>query len=371
MLAALFGWYEYTPAMPCIPASINVHREKEDDHHTPIECHLTPHDTVVELPVVPPLSGTPMSAGVGEVSNDSSTYDSGLSEGVAMLARGFVHKALSWKETRSDPQAVKAIKDEVNDLAAAGAWDESSACSRDHLIDWAQKSGTKIHVGEGLGICSIKNSELAPTDPRRKYKGRFCYRTPTARDEGGAIAIFQEMASRPTTIVALNAAIAYGLMLGHKTTMADAIKAYVQSLLKSKVLTYIELPKHLVPDRFKHLNRPCFRLDKALYGHPEAGGHWERHLEQIILGLGGVPIKGHPSCFWMGSTKLFLIVYVDDLLLSGPSEAHKNFWETLSKKVNLDPPEELDRYLGRHHAFESMNKLDIDLVKEFTSPVLV
>ena len=29
----------------------------------------------------------------------------------------------------------------------------------------------------------------------QKYKGRFCFRTPTAKDEGGALAVFQEMAS--------------------------------------------------------------------------------------------------------------------------------------------------------------------------------
>ncbi len=66
-----------------------------------------------------------------------------------------------------------------------------------------------------------------------------------------------------------------------------------------------------------------------------------------------------------------MIVYIDDLLLSGPSEAHKSFWEKLSKEVNIEPPEDIDRYLGRHHMYETMEKLDIDLIREFTSPVQV
>ena len=340
MLTALFGWYEFSPAMPCVAVTTTGHQPREVESHVPAECHLAPQ-----------------------------------SEGISLLTKGLVHQLLSWKETRSDPLAVQAVRDEVNALAEVGTWDESSACSRDHLIKWAQSSGTKIHVGEGLGICSIKNSELPESDPRRKYKGRFCYRTPTCKDEGGAIAIFQEMASRPTTIVALNLAIAYGLFHGHKTTVADAIKAYVQSYLvpnpKDPVLTFLELPRHLCPDKYKHLDRPCFRLLRALYGHPEAGGHWEQHLTKIILSLGGAPIKGHPSCFWIAPTKLFLIVYVDDLLLSGPSEAHKGFWDKLSKEVNIEPPENIDRYLGRHHSYEDMNRLDVDLIKEFTSPVKV
>ena len=111
------------------------------------------------------------------------------------------------------------------------------------MIAWAQNTKTKIIVGEGLGISSIKKSELPETDPRRKYKGRFCYRTPTARDESGAIAVFQEMSSRPTTIVDMNLAIAYGLIHGHCITISDAIKAYVQSFLSEKLLTFLEMPK--------------------------------------------------------------------------------------------------------------------------------
>ena len=135
------------------------------------------------------------------------------------------------------------MKEEVDALASVGTWDESSVTSRDDLIAWAKTNKINIVVGEGLGICSIKNEELPEGDPRRKYKGRFCYRTPTARDAEGAIAVFQEMASRPTTITSLNVAVAYGIMFGNKITVADAIKAYVQSRLNSKDPTYLELPQ--------------------------------------------------------------------------------------------------------------------------------
>ena len=337
MLSALFGWYEFSPAMPCIASQCCEHREKDITSTTPVDCHL----------------------------------DQPAREGVSLLTRGLVHQLLSWKQTRCDPKAVQAVKDEVNSLAEIGTWDETTACSKDKLIQWAQDTGTKIYVGEGLGICSIKNPELPDSDTRRKYKGRSCYRTPTARDEGGAIAIFQEMASRPTTIVSLNVAIAYGLFAGHKTSVADAIKAYVQSKLNSAVPTYIEIPKHLCPDKFKHLDKPCFRFVRALYGHPEAGGHWENHLTKIILAMGGTPITNHPSCFWFNDTKLFLIVYVDDLLLSGPEEAHDDFWSKLSGEVNIEPPEDLDRYLGRHHSFEDFKRLDVNILEAFDSPVVV
>ena len=167
----------------------------------------------------------------------------------------------------------------------------------------------------------------------------------------------------------LNVAIAYGSLPGHSTTVSDAIKAYVQSFLNSGVPTYIEFPKHLCPPEWSHLRRPVCRLVRALYGHPEAGGHWERHLAKIVVQLGGVVVPNHPSCFWFGDLRLFLIIYVDDLLLAGPTSSHAPFWEKLGKQVNLDPFENLDRYLGRHHSFEPCSRLDVNLLEHFTSPI--
>ena len=118
------------------------------------------------------------------------------------------------------------------------------------------------------------------------------------------------------------------------------------------------------------MRRPLVKLERALYGHPEAGGHWEKHLEKIIKTMmGGQPVPDHPSCFWFPSQELFLIVYVDDLLLAGPAHHHAEFWKKLGSKVNLEPAEELDRYLGRHHRVEEIERLDYDLIDWFDSPV--
>eukprot|EP00973_Karenia_brevis_P019331 2650612-Karenia_brevis.AAC.1 len=95
------------------------------------------------------------------------------------------------------------------------------------------------------------------------------------------------------------------------------------------------------------------RLVKALYGHPESGAHWERHLTAAIYRCGGEPILDHPSSFWFPKERLMFTVYVDDLLLSGPAENHNIIWKKLTDpkigNIKLDDPEELDRFLGRSH----------------------
>ena len=93
----------------------------------------------------------------------------------------------------------------------------------------------------------------------------------------------------------------------------------------------------------------CF-LRKAIYGYPESGGHWERHLTKAIVALGGEAVPNHPSTFWIPDSKLLLTVYVDDLILSGPSDAHSDFWTKLrAAPINIEDPESLDRFLGRTH----------------------
>ena len=92
------------------------------------------------------------------------------------------------------------------------------------------------------------------------------------------------------------------------------------------------------------------RLYKSLYGHPESGAHWEQHLTERLKLAGGVPIQNHPSSFWFADTKMMLSVYVDDLLLSGPSENHAAIWTLIrGHGVEIEDPEPLSRFLGRYH----------------------
>ena len=168
------------------------------------------------------------------------------------------------------------------------------------------------------------------------------------KDSDGAVAVFQELLASPTTVSSANANIAYGCIPGHQTTQADAVRAYVQAELRSLNEAWVLIPKELRRPEWK-FQRPYCRLLKALYGHPESGAHWERHLNRAVEPIGGKAVEGHPSSFWFPSQSLFLTVYVDDLLLSGPSTAHQNLWAALKKVAQLDEPEPLNRFLGRSH----------------------
>ena len=44
-----------------------------------------------------------------------------------------------------------------------------------------------------------------------------------------------------------------------------------------------------------------------------------------------------------------LTSYVDDMVLSGPSSHHKQFWEKLRAMLNIEDPVPVPRVLGREH----------------------
>jgi len=129
-----------------------------------------------------------------------------------------------------------------------------------------------------MTICSIKHYELALKQQKRK--GRIVYRGDLTKDHTGALAVFQELSANPTSLISARCNLAYGCLPGHTISQADAIQAYIQSLLKTSdrqgrpVDTWISLPPELQPPEWKKLpfRDPVVKLVKALYGHPDSGG---------------------------------------------------------------------------------------------------
>ena len=110
-----------------------------------------------------------------------------------------------------------------------GTWDLETVEEEKAVKKRVIKSGQTIHLADLLAICSEKHVELEPQ--YRSLKGRACYRGDQARTEKGNLALYQTMSASPASITAANAMISYGLVQRHKITSADAVKAYLQSLL--------------------------------------------------------------------------------------------------------------------------------------------
>ena len=338
--------HRIVPAMPVIPMQPQEeHRDREQDLK-----HVSSLSGLDDLAAVIETDETAKEL-VTEITdlNALMCYIHGLPKGKTdPEVSAMVTKLLSRAEMLSSPQALEAVRKEADGLRAVPVWDEQNPREFADVQAEARRTGTKVHFGKLMSIASIKFYELA--QHLQKMKGRIVYRGDCAKDEEGAAAVYRELGANPTSVQGLNACMAYGALPGHTTTAADAVKAYVQALLKSKFQTWIELPPELRPSWWREcFVRPVVLLLRALYGHPEAGGLWEQHLKEVLGGLGGYELQEYPGNFWFPETQLLLSTYVDDLTLSGPAENHQPFWDKLCALVDVEPPEPVFRVLGRNH----------------------
>ena len=326
MLHSLFPGKEVVPTMPCVVASQRAsHRDKEAS--------------------LPNFAASPSSVPFCVMFDVDEIFAK------APKISALVTKLLDRAEYRSNPHAIEAIKSEGKALVDVGTWLESTVTEKDHLIRKCRSQNIDIHLGDLLTICSIKFFERPENFWR--YKGRICFRGDIVKDQHGAAAVFQELTAHPTAVQSANMNMAYGCFPGNKSTTSDAVRAYVQSLLKSERPTWVHVPKELQPAEWaRKYKRPMCLLERALYGHPESGAHWEKHLEAAVEAAGGESVREHPSSYWFPKDRMLLTVYVDDLLLSGPVANHDKIWNALKSgdtKITLEDAEPLDRFLGRTH----------------------
>ncbi len=195
-----------------------------------------------------------------------------------------------------------------------------------------------------------ENAELNEGDPRRKFKGRVVFQGNNVRDQNWNVAMFQELSSCPATMDAARAADCYGLAPGNTIQQADAEQAYTQSALGGTE-TWVRLPQDQWPPEWKGMRDPVCRLKLALYGHPDAGGYWERHCESHLKSIGFKPITAWRSCFWHQELQIFLVVYVDDFKAAGPWESMAPMWEMVRKGLRTGAPEPIGLYLGCKQSF--------------------
>ena len=92
------------------------------------------------------------------------------------------------------------------------------------------------------------------------------------------------------------------------------------------------------------------RLRLALYGHPESGALWDKHLSAILTRLGWVRQEVHPGLWLHTATGAILTVYVADLMMAARLRDEAALWGSLEKVVEFgEQPTPIDKFLGGIH----------------------
>jgi hypothetical protein len=194
---------------------------------------------------------------------------------------------------------MKALTDEAEKLKSRGTWDISSVREWYQVAKEATSANKKVHVGRIFPIVVEKNAELPTGHPDRKFKGRIVFGGDQVTDEHNATAIFQELATSPASLEASNILDAYSLLPGNTGEQNDGTQAFTQAELgnvHSSVVTWARLPKELQPKSFEKYRDPVVIIKKALYGHPEAQGHWEQRRRSGFWPFSSSPSASSSSC---------------------------------------------------------------------------
>lgn len=216
-----------------------------------------------------------------------------------------------------------------------------------------------------MEVGSIKHDELGPT--LAQHKGRLVFRGDATRDENGLPAKFRELHSQPASIQIVSLVLLYGMMESMVVHIADCKKAYLQAILRSPIATWVVLPFLCWLPGWEHkFKRPCVRLRRALYGHPEAGDDWFAHLSEVLESkMGFKPVEGMPSLWWNPTTRVLTAAYVDDIMASGPAKACEEFWKVLRSHVTIDEVTTPGRFLGRDHSISKDGREVFLSMKEY------
>ena len=254
-------------------------------------------------------------------------------------------------EVSRTPKAKAALDAEWERLRAKGTWDEARVQECRKVVSEAHRKGETVHLGRIFEACYEKGSELEAWNPLRKFKGRTVFEGNNVRDQNSDHALFGELGSSPASMEAAKVLDAYGSQPGFGKQQADAVQAYVQALFTG-VPTWISLPRNRWPKTWEgKYQNPVVPLVLALYGHPDSGGIWEKHLNSRLHSKGWEQILPDvwQSMFYHQELRLLLVVYVDDFKLAGPKEHLSKGWELIKSAVDIGEPEAYDRYFGCHH----------------------
>lgn len=131
----------------------------------------------------------------------------------------------------------------------------------------------------------------------------------------------------------------------------DVINALLHGLLDEEV--YMSLPpgynvSSVVQARYPNQKLVC-RLLKSLYGLKQAPRQWFIALTTALLSFGFVQTSGDPSLFVFseGSSLVYLLIYVDDMVLTGNDPALMlHITEFLSSQFKVKALGALSYFLG-------------------------
>jgi hypothetical protein len=216
---------------------------------------------------------------------------------------------------------LEAMNKEIMSLVAQGTWE---------LVPQSEATAAGQKIIPGTRVLCRK---FKPNGSISKLKARWCVR--------GDLQELQDNTFAPVVRwETIRMLLYFSLFFGLKTKSIDFSNAFVQAILNDPI--YVHLPRG-----FWHegSNDICCKLKKSLYGITQAPRLWFEHLHDKLVARGFHQSRYDPCLFY--SKEVYLVVYVDDVILVSRSEATiDHLIESLKVDSQLTDEGELSSFLG-------------------------
>ena len=153
---------------------------------------------------------------------------------------------------------------------------------------------------------------------------------------------FEETWAPVVRIESVRVLLAFAVLTGFEIIHIDAKTAFLNG--DSDVELYVRQPVGFVDKRYPN---KVLRLNKSLYGLKQAPRIWYLLLCETICALGFVQCTSDPSIYVHAEYNIILAVYVDDILVFGPSKTLcDEFYFEISKSFRMEYKGSACSFLG-------------------------
>ena len=268
------------------------------------------------------------------------------------------------KKARIDPDApasepsskqmrISAVHHVIAGVIRACKW-LASIVGVDEVVG---KDGTKIEALDYRWVKVWKNE----TDLRGRVAVRGCFQNVEKTEEDNLFA------STPS-LVTMRLLLFMALVRNWGITPGDVSTAFLHAAMSGEVFVW--------PRKEFYPNGGClWKLKKAMYGLRQAPKLWQEHFAEVMTSrMGFRRCKSDPNLYCHESGKLYVLAYIDDLLVVGTDEMRKDFTSKLSEEVllketgNLVPGTE-HTFLGRRLRHNG-DSIDVCMSQNYIDAIL-
>lgn len=136
--------------------------------------------------------------------------------------------------------------------------------------------------------------------------------------------------------------LAVGVQCGYHFHQMDVKTAFLHGDLKEQI--FMEAPEGISLN-----DNEVFQLNKSLYGLKQSPRCWNEKINMFLLKIGFVR-SNHDYCLYVknhNSSVVYLLLYVDDLLIASPNRNEIEFLKNeLSKNFSMSDSGDLTYFLG-------------------------